>query len=141
MNPYRYSDFCNLFLFFENEKIHEKPSPTFSQDFWHIFHILNIIKRLDCSLKVLQNISSQIKYCVFFQDVENLYITYAICHLASMTSAISNPILYGFMNENFRQEFSKIWNRSGFCALNFLTILSTDIKKAEQFCKTAFLEL
>ena len=26
-----------------------------------------------------------------------------------MTSAISNPILYGFMNENFRIEFSKIW--------------------------------
>ena len=26
-----------------------------------------------------------------------------------MTSAISNPILYGFMNENFRKEFSKIW--------------------------------
>ena len=46
-----------------------------------------------------------------FQDVENLYITYAICHLASMTSAISNPILYGFMNENFREEFSKIWKR------------------------------
>lgn len=53
-----------------------------------------------------------------FQDVENLYITYAICHLASMTSAISNPILYGFMNENFRQEFSKIWNSlvRGSCA-------------------------
>ena len=44
-----------------------------------------------------------------FKDVENLYITYAICHIASMTSAISNPILYGFMNENFREEFSKIW--------------------------------
>ena len=28
-----------------------------------------------------------------------------------MTSAISNPILYGFMNENFREEFSKIWKK------------------------------
>ena len=44
-----------------------------------------------------------------FANTEHLYITYAICHLASMTSAISNPILYGFMNENFRREFSNIW--------------------------------
>ena len=44
-----------------------------------------------------------------FEDIEKLFITYAICHIASMTSAISNPILYGFMNENFREEFTKIW--------------------------------
>ena len=44
-------------------------------------------------------------------DVENLFITYAVCHLASMTSAISNPVLYGFMNENFRAEFRKIWRK------------------------------
>ena len=43
-----------------------------------------------------------------FQDIENHYITYAICHLTSMTSAISNPLLYGYMNENFRHEFRKI---------------------------------
>lgn len=43
-----------------------------------------------------------------FSDIEKLLVTYAICHLASMTSAISNPILYGFMNENFREEFAKI---------------------------------
>ena len=43
-----------------------------------------------------------------FHDVENLFITYAICHMASMTSAISNPILYGYMNENFRAQFRKI---------------------------------
>ena len=46
-----------------------------------------------------------------FQDVENLFITYAICHLASMTSALSNPILYGYLNENFRAEFRKIGNK------------------------------
>ncbi len=45
-----------------------------------------------------------------FEDVENLYLTYAVCHLSSMTSAISNPVMYGFMNENFRQEFVKIWS-------------------------------
>ena len=51
-----------------------------------------------------------------FENLENLYITYAICHLASMTSAISNPILYGFMNENFRKEFSNIWQSLKKCS-------------------------
>ena len=44
-----------------------------------------------------------------FEDIENLYILFAICHIASMTSAISNPVLYGFMNENFLNVFSKFW--------------------------------
>jgi hypothetical protein len=44
-----------------------------------------------------------------FSNIEHLFITYAVCHLASMTSAVSNPILYGFMNENFRREFKIIW--------------------------------
>ena len=43
------------------------------------------------------------------EDVENLFILYAVCHLASMTSAITNPLLYGFMNGNFRNQFQKIW--------------------------------
>ena len=50
-----------------------------------------------------------------FTNVEHLYIAYAMCHLASMTSAISNPVLYGFMNENFRVEFDKIWQRFSKC--------------------------
>jgi len=47
-----------------------------------------------------------------FGNLEHMLITYAICHLASMSSAITNPILYGYMNENFRQEFGKIWSRT-----------------------------
>ena len=50
-----------------------------------------------------------------FTDVEHLYIAYAMCHLASMTSAISNPVLYGFMNENFMSEFMKIWKKCKHC--------------------------
>ena len=37
-----------------------------------------------------------------FINEEHMRITYAICHLASMSSAITNPFLYGYMNENFR---------------------------------------
>ncbi len=46
-----------------------------------------------------------------FEDMEDLFIVYAICHIGSMTCAISNPVLYGFMNENFREEFRKIWKK------------------------------
>ncbi len=56
-----------------------------------------------------------------FEDIENLFITYAICHVASMTSAISNPVLYGFMNENFRVEFVSLWQK-----FKSLLVLSRD---------------
>ena len=42
-----------------------------------------------------------------FKDTEDLYVTYAICHLTTMTSSVLNPLLYGFMNESFKAEFSK----------------------------------
>ena len=50
-----------------------------------------------------------------FEDIENLFILYAACHLTSMTSAISNPLLYGFMNGNFREQFRKIWKHIKTC--------------------------
>ena len=50
-----------------------------------------------------------------FEDIENLFVLYAACHLASMTSAISNPLLYGFMNSNFRDQFRKIWKHIKTC--------------------------
>ncbi|CAL8078084.1 unnamed protein product [Orchesella dallaii] len=36
-------------------------------------------------------------------------VLYAICHLTGMSSACSNPLLYGWLNENFRKEFREIW--------------------------------
>ncbi|CAH0554945.1 unnamed protein product [Brassicogethes aeneus] len=35
-------------------------------------------------------------------------ICYAICHMIGMSSACSNPILYGCLNENFWKEFQEI---------------------------------
>ena len=46
-----------------------------------------------------------------FSDMESMLVTYAICHLASMLSVVVNPILYGFMNENFQKEFAKIFDK------------------------------
>lgn len=36
-------------------------------------------------------------------------VIYAICHLTGMSSACSNPLLYGWLNENFRKEYIEIW--------------------------------
>jgi len=40
-----------------------------------------------------------------------LLIIYASCHLLAMTSVCTNPVMYGFLNENFKQ-FFKICLRS-----------------------------
>lgn len=35
-------------------------------------------------------------------------IVYAVCHMMGMSSACSNPLLYGWLNDNFRKEFNEI---------------------------------
>ncbi len=37
-----------------------------------------------------------------------MLIIYAVCHLLGMTSAVVNPFLYGWFNDNFRNEFKNI---------------------------------
>ncbi|KAF8784902.1 Neuropeptide F receptor like protein [Argiope bruennichi] len=36
-------------------------------------------------------------------------IVFACCHMAGMSSACSNPLLYGWLNENFKKEFKEIF--------------------------------
>lgn len=43
-----------------------------------------------------------------FNKVFLLQVSYAICHMMGMSSACSNPILYGCLNENFWKEFKEI---------------------------------
>jgi len=38
-------------------------------------------------------------------DEETMLIIYAVCHLFGMSSACANPFLYGWFNDNFRNEF------------------------------------
>ncbi|KAK5644811.1 hypothetical protein RI129_006111 [Pyrocoelia pectoralis] len=40
-------------------------------------------------------------------------VCYAICHMMGMSSACSNPVLYGWLNENFWKEFKDIMCISG----------------------------
>ncbi|XP_073963098.1 neuropeptide F receptor isoform X2 [Choristoneura fumiferana] len=41
-------------------------------------------------------------------EEKSMIITYAICHMFGMSSAVSNPLLYGWLNDNFRKEFEEI---------------------------------
>lgn len=43
-----------------------------------------------------------------FMDEKTMTITYAVCHMCGMSSAVSNPLLYGWLNDNFRKEFEEI---------------------------------
>ena len=36
-------------------------------------------------------------------DVEMMLLLFGCCHLSAMSSVCSNPIMYGFLNENFKQ--------------------------------------
>ena len=38
-----------------------------------------------------------------------MFITYSVCHMTGMSSACANPLLYGWLNDNFRKEFCAIW--------------------------------
>lgn len=51
-------------------------------------------------------------------DTHNMLLIYAICHLLGMSSACSNPVLYGWFNYNFRKEFREILDTFPCC--NFL---------------------
>lgn len=39
---------------------------------------------------------------------QSLYVTLAVCHVIAMTSAVSNPVMYGWMNSNIRQELTQL---------------------------------
>uniref|UniRef100_A0A182QAR7 G-protein coupled receptors family 1 profile domain-containing protein n=1 Tax=Anopheles farauti TaxID=69004 RepID=A0A182QAR7_9DIPT len=43
---------------------------------------------------------------------QDIMVAYAICHMAGMSSACSNPLLYGWLNDNFRKEFNELLCRS-----------------------------
>lgn len=44
----------------------------------------------------------------FGEDRQSMMIWYAVCHMMGMSSACSNPLLYGWLNDNFRKEFKEI---------------------------------
>ncbi|XP_076363829.1 neuropeptide F receptor-like [Tachypleus tridentatus] len=51
-----------------------------------------------------------------FQDDSVFRIVFACCHMIGMSSACSNPLLYGWLNDNFRKEFKEIFSSSCSCS-------------------------
>lgn len=39
------------------------------------------------------------------------YLVNAVCILFAMSSAVSNPFLYGFLNENFKREYVTLFRK------------------------------
>ncbi|XP_067657445.1 neuropeptide F receptor-like [Haliotis asinina] len=54
------------------------------------------------------NLLSEFNHDMFHGDVIDINLTYAICHLFVLCAGCLNPVLYGWLNENFRQEFMKV---------------------------------
>ena len=46
---------------------------------------------------------------VQFQPNQTLLLVFAGCHLAAMSSVITNPIMYGILNANINQVVSVFW--------------------------------
>ncbi|CAH1390567.1 unnamed protein product [Nezara viridula] len=44
-------------------------------------------------------------------SADSLYVTLAACHVMAMTSAVSNPVVYGWLNSNFRRELVQVLPR------------------------------
>ena len=40
---------------------------------------------------------------------QNYFFTLGVCHVLAMSSCVSNPVLYGWLNTNLRKEFLKVW--------------------------------
>ncbi|OQV16683.1 putative Neuropeptide F receptor [Hypsibius exemplaris] len=75
---------------------------------WLPLNVVNIIADFSTD--------SYAEYRTFFD------IVFVGAHLFAMSSAVANPILYGFLNENFRHEFREVflfWMRCLFCGRTF----------------------
>jgi len=42
------------------------------------------------------------------QQIKVYYFTLGVCHVISMSSCVSNPVLYGWLNTNLRKDFIKL---------------------------------
>lgn len=54
------------------------------------------------------NILSDFRLALFLESI-NINLVYVICHMLVLSSACTNPVLYGWLNENFKNEFMKIF--------------------------------
>nr|AAK58856.1 putative neuropeptide receptor NPR1 [Girardia tigrina] len=48
------------------------------------------------------------KFDVFISDSRNFFLIFLCSHLTAMSGTMYNPLLYGWMNKNFRMEFQRV---------------------------------
>lgn len=46
---------------------------------------------------------------LFRGDEQSFRVVFAVCHLIGCSSACTNPVLYGYLNENFRKELVRVY--------------------------------
>ena len=56
----------------------------------------------------LFNILTEFQFTMY--KAVNVNLAYVICHMMVLSSACTNPVLYGWLNENFRNEFIKVFS-------------------------------
>ena len=55
-----------------------------------------------------------------------MLMIFAFCHLMAMTSVVTNPVMYGFLNENFKQSLAGLFSRVS-CLKHFF--MATNVRK------------
>ena len=56
----------------------------------------------------ISNILVEFQFKIFFTESVDINLLYIVCHTLVLSSACSNPVLYGWLNDNFRKEFVKV---------------------------------
>ncbi|XP_066964516.1 neuropeptide Y receptor type 6-like isoform X2 [Macrobrachium rosenbergii] len=54
------------------------------------------------------NLLADFNYVAFFQEPEYFYVVFGSCHAIAMSSACINPVLYGWLNTNLREELMQV---------------------------------
>lgn len=70
----------------------------------------------------ISNILADFQFQIFRNQVIDINLVFVVCHILVLSSACTNPVLYGWLNDNFRKEFLKVlhctccnWLKKGFC--------------------------
>jgi neuropeptide Y receptor len=59
------------------------------------------------------NIVADVDHALLSPSINNHAYLQPFCHLMVLVSAVVNPLLYGWLNENFHREFVDLWHSLG----------------------------
>jgi hypothetical protein len=67
-------------------------------------------------------------------DVNRSKVIFPICHLFVLLSACVNPVLYGWLNTNFRDQFTSMLHGYCFCCKGQDRVTSSGDTRDTQLC-------